>query len=145
MRRSKNIIIMAGVCITAFLFTAGAQTPKPQAPKVKAIKKGDIFVSVEKAPSFPGGMEKFGNYLAKNITYPAADRQANVQGKVFVQFVVEPDGKLTNVTAVRGPSETMKAEAVRVMEDSPEWIPGVQSGNKVRTQYTVPINFTLGK
>lgn len=118
---------------------------KPAPPVAKNPKDGDIYVAVENQPKFPGGMEGLGNYLSKNIKYPAADRENNIQGKVYVSFVIEPDGKLTKVEAVRGPSETMKAEAVRVMEGSPEWIPGEQSGKKVRTQYTVPINFTLGK
>jgi TonB family protein len=63
---------------------------------------------------------------------------------VYVSFIVEPDGSVTKVDAVRGPSETLKAEAVRVMKNSPKWIPGIQAGKKVRAQFTVPINFVLG-
>ncbi len=101
-------------------------------------------MSVEQQPLFPGGLEAMGSYLSKNVRYPAADRENNTQGKVFVQFVVEADGTVTDVNATRGPSETLKAEAVRVMKNSPKWIPGMQAGKKVRTQYTVPINFSLG-
>ncbi|MGY3213707.1 energy transducer TonB [Mucilaginibacter sp. HD30] len=118
--------------------------PKPQPPVVKNQKKGNIFVAVEKSPQFPGGVKAWSTYLEKNIKYPAADRENNQQGKVFISFVVEPDGKLTDVVAVRGPSETLKAEAVRVIEGSPTWKPGLQGGKPVRVQYTVPINFTLG-
>lgn len=103
-----------------------------------------VFVSVEQAPTFPGGINAFGRFLSENIKYPVQSREANVQGKVFISFVVETDGSLSDVHAVRGPSADLNAEAVRVLSTSPKWEPGIQNGNKVRTQYTVPINFTLG-
>ncbi len=103
-----------------------------------------VFVSVETSPAFPGGMDAFGKYLVKNIKYPSIDRENNVSGKVFVQFVVERDGSLTDIKTLRGPSETLKEEAIRVLQKSPKWSPGIQNGRPVRVQYTVPINFTLG-
>lgn len=103
-----------------------------------------VFVSVETNPEFPGGLDKFGKYLYDNIKYPGVDRENNIQGKVYVQFVVEKDGSLTDISAIRGPSNTLKEEAVRVVKKSPKWKPGIQNGRPVRVQYTVPINFTLG-
>jgi len=103
-----------------------------------------IFVSVEQAPEFPGGLAAFGKYLEKNIKYPGVDRENNTQGKVFVSFVVEKDGSLTDIAAVRGPSQTLKDEAIRVIQKTPKWKAGVQNGRPVRVQYTIPINFTLG-
>ena len=66
-----------------------------------------------------------------------------LQGKVFITFIVGTDGQLSDIRAVRGPSEDFKEEAVRVLSNSPRWIPGFQNGRKVKVQYTVPINFTL--
>jgi len=103
-----------------------------------------VFVSVEQAPSFPGGLNAFGKFLEHNIKYPAKSRENNIQGKVFVSFIVEVDGSLSDVVALRGPSEDIKAEAVRVLASSPKWDPGIQNGREVRVQYTVPINFALG-
>jgi TonB family protein len=103
-----------------------------------------VFVSVEQAPEFPGGIGALGKFLEHNIKYPAQSRENNIQGKVYVSFIVEADGSLSDVQAIRGPSEDIKAEAVRVVGSSPKWQPGVQNGMAVRTQYTVPINFTLG-
>ena len=140
----KNTIAIATLLITATILSASAQQKKPDAPVAKSIKKGNVYSVVEKVPQFPGGVKAFGTYLAKNIKYPQADREKNVQGKVFVSFIVEPDGTLTNVTAVRGPSATMNAEAVRVIKRSPVWKPGVQGGKRVRAQFTTPINFVLG-
>jgi TonB family protein len=103
-----------------------------------------VYNLVEKQPSFPGGTQNFLRFLAANIRYPADDRKNNVQGRVVIQFVIEKDGSLTNVKAIRGPSEAMSEEAVRVLNSSPKWSPGIQSGRPVRAQYTVPVNFTLG-
>jgi len=112
----------------------------------KAVTEEDgnkIFSQVEKMPEFPGGLEAFGKYLSDNIKFPAVDRENGVSGKVFCQFVVEKDGSLTDIVAVRGPSQTMKDEAVRVLKRSPKWKPGIQNSRPVRVSYTVPINFTL--
>jgi len=98
-----------------------------------------VFEAVEQEPTFSG----FNEYLAKNIHYPAVDYENNVQGKVFLQFIVEKDGSISNIKPLRGPSATIIAEAVRVVSNSPKWNPGVQNGRPVRVQYTVPISFTL--
>ncbi|MES2807149.1 MAG: energy transducer TonB [Bacteroidota bacterium] len=102
-----------------------------------------IFSQVEKQPEFPGGLEAFGKYLGNNIKFPPVDRENGVSGKVVCSFVVERDGSLTDIVAVRGPSETMKAEAIRVLKKSPKWKPGIQNNRPVRVSYSVPIAFTL--
>lgn len=113
----------------------------PHSPQLVA--GTDIFESADVEPSFPGGMGVFYNFLAKTIRYPAEDRKNNITGKVFVQFVVEKDGAVTNVKSLRAPSEGLGNEAVRAISLSPNWIPGKMGSNAVRVQYTVPVNFTL--
>jgi protein TonB len=103
-----------------------------------------IFAAVEVQPSFPGGMDKFYAYVGKNVRYPAIDKENNITGRVFVSFVVEKDGSLTDVKALRGPSTTLQDEAVRVLRSSPKWKPGIQNARPVRVQYTIPLSFTLG-
>lgn len=102
-----------------------------------------VYTIVEKQPGFPGGYQAFGQYLASNIKYPAADKENKVEGRVIVQFVVETDGSLSDIKAIRSPSETLSAEAIRVLLRSPKWIPGVQNGHQVRVSYTIPIAFKL--
>ena len=102
-----------------------------------------IFTAVEKSAEFPGGIEKFYAYLSKTIRYPAVARENNVQGKVFLTFVVEKDGSLTDIKVLRGIGSGCDEEAVRVIKASPKWRPGQQNGRTVRQQYTVPINFQL--
>ncbi len=103
-----------------------------------------VYDVVEVQPKFPGGNDKFIKYLGDNIKYPPVDRENNLQGRVYLQFVVERDGSLTDIKAVRGPSQAMQDEAIRVLKRSPKWEPGIQNGRKVRATFTVPINFTLG-
>lgn len=99
-----------------------------------------VFTAVEKEPQFPGN---FGAFLGRNIRYPAVDREHNVQGKVFIQFIVEKDGSLDEFKVLRAPSQTLGDEAVRVLSTSPQWVPGYQNGKAVRVMFTVPISFTL--
>jgi TonB family protein len=101
-----------------------------------------VFSAVEKEPQFPGD---FGSFLARNIRYPAADKDNNVQGKVFIQFIVEKDGSLSNFKILRAPDQTLGDESIRVLSASPKWIPGYQNGKPVRVMYTVPISFTLSQ
>ena len=113
---------------------------------VKQVTEEDpnkIFTAVENEPGFKGGIDKFYAYLSKNIRYPAVAKENNVSGKVFVTFVVEKDGSLTDIKVVRGIGSGCDEEATRVLKASPKWTPGIQNGRPVRVQYTMPINFAL--
>ncbi|MBS1501685.1 MAG: TonB family protein [Bacteroidetes bacterium] len=113
---------------------------------VKQVTEEDpnkIFTAVEEEPSFPGGQDAFIKYLSKNIHYPAVARENGVQGKVFLSFVCEKDGSLTDIKVVRGIGSGCDDEAVRVLKNSPKWTPGVQNGKHVRVAYTIPITFAL--
>ncbi|GAA4101652.1 TonB family protein [Mucilaginibacter panaciglaebae] len=103
-----------------------------------------VYTQVDKQPMFPGGMDAFLKFLGNTIRYPKEDRENGVSGRVICNMVVEKDGSLSNIHALRGPSETINAEAVRALSISPKWAPGIsKDGNPVRVSYTVPINFTL--
>jgi TonB family protein len=116
---------------------------KKPATANSATQDDKVFAQVEHMPEFPGGLQAFGKFLSDNIRYPKADHDNRVSGKVFCTFIVEKDGTLSNIKAVRAPSAAMGAEAVRVLTRSPKWKPGAQSGHWVRVSYTVPISFTL--
>ncbi|HWD88858.1 MAG TPA: TonB family protein [Mucilaginibacter sp.] len=102
-----------------------------------------IFTAVEQEPTPAGGIQKFYEYLAKNIRYPAVAKENNVQGKVFLTFVVEKDGSITDVKVLRGIGNGCDEEAVRVLRNAPKWKPGIQNGRPVRVQYQVPVSFAL--
>jgi protein TonB len=94
-------------------------------------------------PDFPGGQAALMQYLAKNIKYPKEAIEANITGKVFVQFVIEKDGSITNAKIARSASTLLDAEALRIVNNMPQWIPGKQRGKAVRVAYTLPISFSL--
>ena len=102
-----------------------------------------VLTAVEVEPQFRGGNAAFGYFLAQNIHYPDVDKQNKVEGTVVVTFVIEADGSLSNVKGLKGPSQTLIDEGVRVVGLSPKWNPGVQNGRVVRVQYSVPIRFAL--
>ena len=112
--------------------------------EVEVAKEEEVFVVVEEMPEFPGGGElALRKYLAKAIVYPVIAQENGIQGKVFVNFVVNKDGSVSNVKVARGVDPSIDAEAVRVVSSMPKWKPGKQRGAPVRVSYTVPISFKL--
>lgn len=105
--------------------------------------ENQIFVFVEEYPEFPNGEENLYKYLGSNIKYPHEALENGIQGTVVVKFVVEKDGSISNVKAVRKIGGGCDEEAVRVVKRMPRWKPGKQSGKPVRTEFTLPIQFKL--
>ncbi|MBQ5533597.1 MAG: energy transducer TonB, partial [Bacteroidales bacterium] len=102
-----------------------------------------VFSVVEQEPEYPGGEEAMYKFLSDNLVYPKAAREKGIQGKVIVEFVVEKNGKISNVKAVKSVSPELDAEAIRVVSKMPKWKPGVQRGEKVRSRWRLPIHFQL--
>lgn len=104
----------------------------------------EIFFIVEDMPDFQGkGQDGFRQYIAENLKYPQIAAENGIQGRVFVQFVVNEDGTVSDATVVRGVDPALDREAVRVVMSSPQWTPGKQRGEPVRVAFTFPINFVL--
>ena len=105
-----------------------------------------IYDIVDQAPEPDGGMTEFYNKVAMNVKYPKDAREKNITGKVFVQFVVEQDGKILpeNAKVVRSVFKSLDDEAVRVVLLTSPWKPGMLHGKPVRTRKTFPISFNLG-
>lgn len=103
----------------------------------------EVFLVVEDDPEFPGGLSALSQYLASNIKYPTLAKENNITGKVFVSFVVEKDGSVGQVKILRDIGGGCGAEAVRVVKAMPKWKPGKQRGKPVRTQFNLPVDFSL--
>lgn len=103
----------------------------------------EIFTVVEEAPGFPGGDVKRIQFLQDNIRYPQMARESGIQGTVYVTFVVERSGAVTDVRILRGIGGGCDEEAIRVIKAMPKWNPGKQRGKPVRVQFNMPIKFTL--
>lgn len=104
---------------------------------------GDVFLSVEENPEFPGGPAKLLEYIQKNLEYPEAARENEIQGRVFVGFIVEEDGSVSNVKILRGIGYGCDEEAIRLVYSLPKFKPGKQRGKPIRVAYTLPIVFKL--
>ncbi|MBR4803919.1 MAG: energy transducer TonB [Bacteroidales bacterium] len=103
----------------------------------------EIFTVVESAPEYPGGEGELYKYLAKSIKYPEMAKQQNLEGRVFVTFVVEKDGSIANPKVLRDIGGGCGEEAIRVVRSMPKWKPGKQRGKAVRVQFNLPVMFQL--
>jgi protein TonB len=100
------------------------------------------FFLVEVMPSFKGGgIEKFREWVTKRTSYPQAAYDKKIRGTVFLTFIVEKDGSVSNVTVVKGVNPLLDEAAVKSISESPKWTPGLQRGEPVRVRYSIPLNF----
>ena len=107
------------------------------------VTSDEIITIVEVSPSYIGGEAAMNKFLAKNLTYPKEALEKNIQGTVYVSFIVEADGSITNTVIKRDIGAGCGEEAVRVIKMMPKWIPGKQRGKTVRTQFILPVSFKL--
>ncbi|MBO4371504.1 MAG: energy transducer TonB [Bacteroidales bacterium] len=101
------------------------------------------FVIVEDMPEFKGGEKALLKYIAEHVNYPEMAKENDIQGTVYVGFVVNEKGKVTNVSVLRGVDPLLDKEAIKVIENLPDWKPGKQSGKNVKVRMQVPIKFQL--
>ena len=119
------------------------QTPAELASVAAQVDTGQVFRVVEKMPEYSGGINALMHYLATNIKYPAEARKAKVQGRVYVNFIIEKNGSISHVKVLKGIGHGCDKESVKVVENMPRWIPGYQKGKPVRVEYNLPIKFSL--
>jgi protein TonB len=100
------------------------------------------FFLVEVMPSFKGGgLDKFRDWVQRRTNYPPAAIDKKITGKVYLTFIIEKDGSISNVTVVKGVDPLLDNEAMKAISESPKWTPGLQRGEPVRVRYSIPINF----
>lgn len=104
-----------------------------------------IFIVVEETAAPVGGMPAFYDFVKGSLKYPAPAKRMDIEGKVFVQFIIEKDGSITDVQAIKGIGGGCDEEAVRVVEKSPKWKPAKQRGKPVRQRMVLPITFVLSR
>lgn len=103
----------------------------------------EIHITAEENPSFPGGITQFYQYVAKHLEYPKQAIRNGTEGKVYIKFVIDRDGSISNAEVLKGINQACDEEALRVIKNSPRWNPGKQRGQAVRVQMTLPISFKL--
>jgi protein TonB len=147
------------ICVNGTMM--GQEPPASLVPPPE--QKKEVFAVVEKMPLFPGCEEldksqdekqwcaqnKLLEYVYSSIVYPEGARKDSIEGKVVVQFIVEKDGTLTDIQAIRGEHEELNAEAIRVVESmnhmEKKWTPGYQRGEAVAVKFVLPMSFKLSK
>ena len=105
--------------------------------------ENDVYQIVQEMPKFPGGDKELFQFVADHIKYPEEAKKADTEGRVYVGFIVEPDGSLSDFKVLRGIGHGCDEEALRVVKSMPKWQPGMHRGKAVRVQYLVPVNFRL--
>jgi TonB family protein len=145
----RLLLILSAICIST---AAKAQTADTTIKNVRLIsadslakkmKQPGVFTAFEHPPQFPGGNQEFAKYLISNLRYPQDSYRKKIQGRVILLMIVEKDGTIDEVSVLKGVAEDIDREAIRVLTNSPKWLPGVQNGKTVRVKYAVPINFAL--
>ena len=112
-------------------------------PEVVVENENEIFTVVEQLPEFDGGYEAMMEFIQKNMKYPGNARRMGVDGTVFVNFVVNKNGSISDVKIMRGIMAECDKEAIRVVEMMPPWKPGKQNGRNVNVRFTLPLKFKL--
>lgn len=162
-QKSKRLTFKAmfilPVSLTLMVLFSGSFTPKiiaqdsqksdnakgQKAIEEKSIQNEEVFTVVEKMPEYPGGDDARIKFMVENIKYPEQAKKNGIQGVVFVSYVVEKDGKISNIKTIRGIGGGCDEEAERVISLMPNWKPGIQRGQPVRVQFNLPVRFSLDK
>ncbi len=131
--------LIKNTLLLAFIFTFTST----YAQESNDESEGDIFVFVENPPEYPGGDKARLSFLSENIHYPKDAIDAGIQGNIYVQFIIEKDGSVSNVKILRGIIPSMDKEVIRVIKLMPKWKPGTQRGKVVRVQFNMPVRFIL--
>lgn len=136
MKTRKNVSLKVALMMLVLLFSFMTSTAQTK-------KNNMVFDVVEVMPQFPGGQIAMLQYMMKNIKYPKQAMKEGIQGRVTVSFIVEKDGRVTNVRLLRSVQSALDKEAIRVVKSMPKWTPGKQNGKPVRVRFNLPIMFKL--
>lgn len=112
--------------------------------KEEVIENDEPFLVAETMPSFQGGdLNTFRTWVQQNVKFPQIALENGIQGRVVLSFVIEKDGRLTNIQVLQTPDRSLSEEAIRVLNKSPKWSPGKQRNQVVRVKYTLPVDFRV--
>ncbi len=146
LRKYLSFLLFAGLGIALLMNMTSCESDAGQNVAMEANEAkvdNEVYEIVEEMPEFPGGMGKMMAFLGNNIEYPQEARDAAIAGPVVVSFIVEKDGAISDVQIVKEIGGGCGAEALRVVKEMPNWIPGKQSGENVRVKFNLPVRFEL--
>ena len=136
MKTRKNVSLKVALMMLVLFFSFMTSTAQTK-------KNNMVFDVVEVMPQFPGGQIAMLKYIMENIKYPKQIMEEGIQGRVTVRFIVEKDGRVSNVRLLRSVQSALDKEAIRVVKSMPKWTPGKQNGKPVRVRFNLPVMFKL--
>ena len=136
MKTRKNVSLKVALMMLVLLFSFMTSTAQTK-------KNNMVYDVVEVMPQYPGGQIAMLKYIMENIKYPKQIMEEGIQGRVTVSFIVEKDGRVSNVRLLRSVQPSLDKEAIRVVKSMPKWTPGKQNGKPVRVRFNVPVMFKL--
>lgn len=136
MKTRKNVSLKVALMMFVLLFSFMTSTAQTK-------KNNMVYDVVEVMPQYPGGQIAMLKYIMENIKYPEQAMKEGIQGRVTVSFIVEKDGRVSNVRLLRSVQSSLDKEAVRVVKSMPKWSPGKQKGKPVRVRFNIPVMFKL--
>lgn len=136
MKTRKNVSLKVPLMMLVLLFSFMTSTAQTK-------KNNMVYDVVEVMPQFPGGQTAMLKYIMENIKYPKQIMEEGIQGRVTVSFIVEKDGRVSNVRLLRSVQPLLDKEAVRVVKSMPKWTPGKHNGKPVRVRFNLPVMFKL--
>lgn len=140
---SVGAINVEGCDMDQFRIVQEQVVVKEPEPVIRPHEPEKIFLVVEQPAEFTGGQAAMMKWISEHIQYPAVAKENGVSGRVVVKFVVEKDGSITNQTVVKGVDKDLDKEALRLIKSMPNWKPGKNNGNPVRSYYNLPVTFRL--
>ena len=136
MKTRKNVSLKVALMMLVLLFSFMTSTAQTK-------KNNMAYDVVEVMPQYPGGQIAMMKYIMENIKYPKQAMKEGIQGRVTVSFIVEKDGRVSNVRLLRSVQSALDKEAVRVVKSMPKWSPGKHNGKPVRVRFNLPVMFKL--
>lgn len=136
MKTRKNVSLKVALMMLVLLFSFMTSTAQTK-------KNNMVYDVVEVMPQYPGGQIAMLKYLMENIKYPKQIMEEGIQGRVTVSFIVEKDGRVSNVRLLRSVQSALDKEAIRVVKSMPKWTPGKHNGKPVRVRFNLPVMFKL--
>ena len=131
----KHIILIISLAFATLSFTYNEEVPE--------LNEEIIQLKRYKQPQFPGGARMLSQFLAENISYPQEAIDKRIQGKVYAEFTIEIDGRVSGVKIYRGIGGGCDAETIRVIKSMPNWKPAEQNGKKIKVKQALPVQFYL--
>jgi len=129
--------------LSLFVFVCFSLMSSAQTLDSNKINGNTIFVYTEEIPQFPGGEQAQMRFMSENIRYPEFERDSGIQGLVVASFIIEKDGRITDIKILKGVTPDIDKELIRVLKKMPRWSPGKQKGKAVRVRINLPVRFTL--